>query len=304
MLKEWKPDIITVQTPYEEGIAGYFLSRWIKSKYLLQLHFDIFSEYWIKEHWLNRFRRLVSFWVIKRADGIRVVSRALKENLINQLNISKEKISIVPVGVSFSIMNDIKDKNYFKGLIDKSLEEKPVVLFVGRFYAPKNLELWVDVAQKVRKTIHETCFVMAGEGTQLENIKELVRKKGLSDSFFFLGKVGHSKLPEIYASADVFLLTSSYEGFGRVVIESYLSGVPVVSSINAGTIELIKDNETGYLHDLNSEKLANSVIKLLIDKQCCLSMGQAGKKKILASYSIEVLINKLITSWETLVNKP
>jgi len=60
LAKGWRPDVVTVQTPWEEGSLGYIIARLLKAKYLPQLHFDLFSNDWKKEHWLNGWRKQVA----------------------------------------------------------------------------------------------------------------------------------------------------------------------------------------------------------------------------------------------------
>jgi len=305
VLRGWKPDLITVQTPYEEGLLGFFLSRFVEAKFFPQLHFDLFSEDWRQEHWLNGWRRRVSSWVIKRADGVRVVSEALKSKLVERLDVPEDRVSVLPVAVNFTPVDRAEKGNACKAVINPKLAGRPVVLFVGRFYAPKNLPLWVEVAERVSREVPDAYFVMAGDGPLLAEIRALVETKKLAERFCFLGKVGHERLPEVYAAADLFLLTSNYEGYGRVVVEAHFAGLPVVSTKSTGPESLIVDGETGYLHPLKDvEGLSQSVVHLLSDPGLREAMGQAGKKRVEQQFSLDTLVEQLIAAWGELCSKP
>lgn len=299
----WKPDVITVQTPWEEGVLGYLLSRLIGAKFILQIHFDLFSECWRQEHPLNKWRRLIAILLIKRSDAVRVVSKVLKKK-IQDLGISTDQIFVVPVGINFKLLNSGFEKDTFKEKISGRLVGKPVVLFVGRFYPPKNLPLWVEIAERIALISPEVRFVMAGNGPLFPKIRELVQEKQLSDRFYFLGNVGHEKLPEIYAAADVFMLTSNYEGYGRVIVEAFLSGLPVVSTRSAGPEDLIIHGKIGYLHDLDDkEGLVHSVLKLIKDANLRKTMGEAGKNRMENEFSSVNLVKKLVDVWETVYGR-
>lgn len=305
LIRGWKPDLITVQTPYEEGLIGYFLSRFVGAKFLPQLHFDLFSEDWRKEHWLNSWRCCMASWVIRRADGVRVVSEALKSKLVERLGMTEDRVNVLPVGVNFTPVDRVEKGEACKAAINPKLAGKPVVLFVGRFYAPKNLSLWVEVAERVSREVPEAYFVMAGDGPLLAEIRALVENKKLSERFCFLGKVGHERLPEVYAAADLFLLTSNYEGYGRVVVEAHLAGLPVVSTKSTGPKDLIVDGETGYLHPLKDvDGLARSVVRLLSVPGLRDTMGQAGKKRVEQQFSLDTLVERLITAWGEICSRP
>ena len=294
--KNWKPDLITVQTPYEEGFAGLLLARLCKAKFLPQLHFDILSKNWLQEHPLNIWRKFVSLWVMKKADAVRVVSDKLAVSLNKKTAIPRDKIFTLPVCVNF-VPVITQDKNRYKRSIDSKLENQKVVLFVGRFYAPKNLERWVGIAEKLLRKGVNANFVMAGGGVDFENVKKIVKDKNLDSHFTLMGNVGHQVLPEVYAAADVFLLTSHYEGFGRVVVESYLAKVPVVSTMSTGPEDIIVDGKTGYLFDHGDDKIVDGLEKLLTDDVLRIEMGEKGYAHVNKSYSLKVLVSKLVDSW-------
>ncbi len=170
------------------------------------------------------------------------------------------------------------------------------MLFVGRFCAAKNLDLWVDVAHMVAQRESSVSFLMAGDGSLLPQIQQLVAQKGLTDRFHFLGSVGHEKLPEVYAAADVFLLTSHHEGYGRVIVESFLAGVPVVSTRSGGPEDILRTGVDGFLTSTPHE-LADAVLGLLADPEEATRMGRAGQRRMREEFSLEVLVPRLIGCW-------
>jgi len=298
VLRDWRPDLITVQTPWEEGTLGYWLSRLLGAKFLPQLHVDIFSEGWRQEHWLNGWRRWVASQLIRHADGVRVVSEVLKNKVIEHLQTPSNQVFVVPVGVNFSPVNSLSGKDLYKEKINLRLVGKPVVLFVGRFCDQKNLFLWVEVAQRVIDQLPDAQFIMAGNGSLFTKIRSLTEAKRLQDNFYFLGKVGYEKLPDVYAAADIFLLTSNYEGYGRVIVESMLAEVPVVSTACTGPEDLIIHGVNGFLLPVKDLcGLSNAVLSLLTDAQKAQQMGRAGKIYIQHNFSTQALIDKLIACW-------
>lgn len=305
VLHNWRPDIITVQTPWEEGILGYLLSRILGVRFLVQLHFDLFSQDWQNEHWLNRWRQLVASQIIYHSDGIRVVSEVLKQKLIKFVKLSEKQVFVVPVGVNFTPANSLLDKNVYKAKLDSKLVNKPVVLFVGRLCKQKNMPLWIEVASCIKESLPETQFLIAGDGLLLKEMQILVKQKELTEQFHFLGKVAYEGLPEVYAAADAFLLTSNYEGYGRVVVESLLSGVPVVSTVSTGPEDLIVDGINGFLVPLGDVTgLSNKIVTLLQDKQKAQSMGQAGRERMMTIFSNTSLAQRLIECWLTVKRSP
>ena len=258
------------------------------------------------EYWINGWRTWLGKQLIRRADGVRVVSEVLKEKVVKHLNLSDEQVFVVPVGVNFQPVDfHSSDKNYYKSRLNQQLVGKPVILFVGRLCPQKNLPLWINVASRVTEHIPDAQFVLAGDGILSSEIRGLVANQKLTDKFHFLGSVGYECLPEVYAAADVFLLTSHYEGYGRVIVESFLSGVPVVSTACTGPEDLIVDGENGFLLEVGDlVGLSDAVINLLQDKQKAESMGISGRDRMNEMFSNTVLAKRLIECWMTVNSLP
>jgi glycosyltransferase involved in cell wall biosynthesis len=278
-------------------VLGYLVAKSLRAKFLPQAFFDLFSPEWKNEHWLNSWRQKVASYLFKHADSIRVVSTAQRENLVKHLGILPERIKVIPVGVNFQPA--LGSKELYKNKIACGLATKKVVLFVARFHPQKNVSLWVDIAAEVSRMIPEAAFVMVGDGPLFSDIQAKVRQKGLADRFHFLGSLDYEQLPEAYAAADVFLLSSDYEGLCRVLVESYLAGVPVVSTAS-GAEDVIIDGETGFILPCGDCRgLTGAVVKLLQDDEMRERFGRLGQEKVTAQFALEALAEKLITCWES-----
>ncbi len=292
----WRPDVITVQTPWEEGLLGLLLSRILCTKFVPQLHFNLLSEDWCAENPLNLFRRKIAFFVLKHSTRVRVVSQELKNRLIKLQLLDSDDIIVAPVGVSFRVTGE--NKNDLKVRIASNLKNKKIILFVGRFCDQKNLELWVGLAKKILVIRQDVMFVMAGDGEKTGQIKSLVRDFGISNRFIFLGNVLHAELPSIYGAADIFLLTSHYEGFGRVILEAMLSGLPVVSTRCVGPEDLIQDKKTGFLFDKNEKaEMVECLLSLLGDDVTSKKIGAMANKAVSIQFSRRSLADRVIDSW-------
>lgn len=292
----WTPNVVTVQTPWEEGLIGCLVARWLRARFVPQLHFDLFSVDWAAESFLNPLRRFIAKIVLRSADRVRVVSKSLRDKVVDECNISVDKVRIAPVGVNF--IPAIGLKKDFKARLSPGLEQSKTVLFVGRLCPSKNLNLWYEVATRVLRNIPKVTFIIVGDGPEEFLFKSRVLAAGLQDHFIFSGNQAHEVLPFFYASADLFLLTSHYEGFGRVVLESLLSGVPVVSTACGGPQDLIDNGQSGYLvpcGDING--LADRVIELLDNDQSASLMGIAGQKIMMNQFSLLSLTDRMIGSW-------
>jgi glycosyltransferase involved in cell wall biosynthesis len=98
-----------------------------------------------------------------------------------------------------------------------------------------------------------------------ERLRTLARTLGLEDHIVFAGEADGSRLQAHYASADVFVLPTSYEGYGMVVAEALAHGLPVISTHTGAIAELV-GNQAGILVPPGDVKaLANALSQVLDD---------------------------------------
>ena len=158
----------------------------------------------------------------------------------------------------------------------------------------------VRSAPLVLEKYPETVFVIVGEGVLKEKMKEEARKSGVYDSFRFVGSVDYDEMPEYFSHADMFLLPSEREGFGRVIREAQAcSAVPIASDIKPMD-EVIEDRKTGYLFERgNAEKLARSILELSQDEEKRMYIGKRGR-----DVAVDNNLANMITRYEMALFDP
>jgi len=294
--KDWSPTVITTQEPYEDGRLGLWLAKRYRARLIPQLHFDLFSKDWLNESRFNPLRRFIALRTLKGATSVRVVSQEQRRKLINKLGMSADSIHVIPVGVSFKPTE--KDQAACKQAITPAMSGHLVVLFVGRLVEQKNMHLWIEVAQQVLQAMPDARFLIAGDGNLMPEIKGVVNSKGLEHAIIFLGNEPYDKLPEIYGAADLFLLSSHYEGFGRVIVEANMAGVPAIATTCTGPEDIIVDGETGYLCSTGDQQgLTRSVLSLLKDDAKRKRFAEGAQQYVEKMFSREFLADSLVKMW-------
>jgi glycosyltransferase involved in cell wall biosynthesis len=164
---------------------------------------------------------------------------------------------------------------------------------VGSLIARKSVDhLLKAVAPIVAENALPLHLLIVGEGPQHGALKKLANDIGLAEHITFAG-FQNQALPWI-AAMDVFVLASAKEGLPRVILEAMLLGKPVVASNVIGSRELVSDGETGLLYDYgNIEALTARLKELLADENKRAAMGAAGRKRVLAEYSIEHYVEEV-----------
>ncbi|SHL17189.1 glycosyltransferase [Flavobacterium chilense] len=136
---------------------------------------------------------------------------------------------------------------------------------VSAFCKVKDHFTWVNTVEELYKRGLKAKYVLIGEGSMEQEIKDYVSSKGLENEIIFAGfrKDIQKCLPEL----DLFLFTSKNEATGGVILESYACKVPVVAAKAGGIPTVLLDNETGLLAEVgNAIDFADKVETLIDDE--------------------------------------
>lgn len=204
---------------------------------------------------------LITF-LFNRADTVLAISQGIADDLVENFKVKRSKIKIIHNPVDNAI---VKEKAQEDLVDDRLSKNKLKVINVGRLTAQKNHILLLDAFKLVLKEI-DAQLVVLGAGDLEEKVKNHSSTLGLNDDVYFAGFVDN---PFKYCKdADLFVLSSDYEGFGNVIVEAMASNCPVISTdCDFGPNEIIVDNKSGNLVPTNNpEALAKAIIDLLKDE--------------------------------------
>lgn len=157
---------------------------------------------------------------------------------------------------------------------------------VARITPEKDLPTFFQVAEAVAARLPDVIFVVVGDGygNELDKIRDDVRQRGLDRLILFTGH--RNDLQNIYASFDVFLMTSVTEGMPNTLLEAMALGVPSVSTAVGGIPELLHHGNGGFLAPAgDAAGLAHHVVTLLHDHQLRQQCGRACRERIVEHFS-------------------
>jgi glycosyltransferase involved in cell wall biosynthesis len=150
------------------------------------------------------------------------------------------------------------------------------VLSVGRIEAVKRVDLIVRAMAKVDRPLR---LVVAGDGTQRQNVEREAEAAGVADRVTFLGSVDDNRLIELYAGALAVVYPPYDEDFGYVTLEAFLARKPVVTcSDSGGPNEFVTDGANGYVCEPTAEGLAAALNKVAHDRRLAAALGDAGRE--------------------------
>jgi glycosyltransferase involved in cell wall biosynthesis len=153
----------------------------------------------------------------------------------------------------------------------------PLVTCVARLAPVKGVRYLVEAMPRVRAAVPDATAVIVGDGPEREELQTRAAVLGLNGAVRWLGL--RADVPEIMGLSTVVVLPSLNEGMGRVVVEAFAAGRPVVGSRVSGIQDLIKDGESGFLVPPGDPPaIAEAVIRCLRDPDAVLTMGRAGRQ--------------------------
>jgi len=166
---------------------------------------------------------------------------------------------------------------------------KPLVVSVGNLKPQKNAGDFVAAAAKVLADLPEARFVFLGDGPQRRALEARVFALGLEGKVLFLG--WRRDTAEWLASADVFVMTSLWEGLPRALVEAMRSGLPAVCYATDGVTDLVKDGENGFMVEPGDHAaLAERVAALLRDEPLRRRLGAAAAASIGPEFDIDGMV--------------
>ena len=163
--------------------------------------------------------------------------------------------------------------------IEVSRKRTNLVIAAGRLVPEKRFDLAINAFSDVAPIFPEKKLIIYGEGPEKEQLEELIHSKGLRDSVFLLEPV--KNLPDVLSNAELFLLTSDYEGLPNTLIEAMVQGVPVIATdCSPGGARFLTENGTigGPLVPCGDKQdLAKAMIRMLSDEELASEYGRLGQ---------------------------
>ncbi|MBI5765898.1 glycosyltransferase family 4 protein, partial [Candidatus Falkowbacteria bacterium] len=301
-----KIDIVVCQDPFIPALIGWRLKRKYGCKLQINFHGDFWDNpSWLKERKINRFFLWISKFTVPRADAIRVMSAGQKEKIIKTLkhkNIKTQKQENEKVNWEnrIRVISTPVDLGKFLNFspVPSAASDKKIILHVGRNDEVKDYETLVKAFKIVKEKFPQAKFLQIGAGSALKSAME-------KNNFFDIelkGSQDQNELIKFYHLSDIFVLSSTSESFGKVLIEANACGQPVVSTATTGAKEIIEDGVNGFLAPIGDyQALAEKIIYLLNNPDQAKEMGENGRNLVKEKFGDNT--QKIIQLWREIINQ-
>lgn len=169
------------------------------------------------------------------------------------------------------------------------------LLSVGRLETIKRIDLVIRAMASLPSDLR---LVVAGHGTQRENLERLIEELGVGDRVTLAGAVDDETLIALYRDALAVVYPPYDEDYGYVTLEAFLAGKPVVTARDSGgTLEFVTDGVNGCVCEPEPEALAAACAALHADRHRAAAMGQAGRE-VAAQVTWDGVVARLVGTAE------
>lgn len=190
------------------------------------------------------------------ADRVVTVSHYTKRMLEQYYSIPSEKIDVVHNGID-------PNPDFHQQVLTEYLQDRPLIVFVGRLTIQKGPEYFLSVAKEVIALSPRAVFVLAGHGDMYQSLLVSAAEQGLSGSVLFAGFLRGKEKTQLFRRANVFVMPSVSEPFGIVALEAALERTPVVVSKTSGVSEVLPHAVPIDFWDVH--KMRDAIVDLISD---------------------------------------
>lgn len=271
-------DLIHVQTPFVAHYLGVRLSYLLDIPCIETYH-TFFEEYlyhyipllpkWVTRSLAKRFSRHQG----NSLDGMVIPSRPM-QHVLQDYGI-ETTMEVIATGIEPGSFVP-GDRSAFREKFSIP-QDRPMLLFVGRVAHEKNIDFLIRVVDQVRRQVEDVLFVIAGEGPARPSLEQEVRKRAMGENVRFIGYLDrHTELNSCYSAADIFIFASRTETQGLVLLEAMAQGVPLVSTAELGTRDVLQDGAGVWIAQEELSDFSNNVLKMLANPQLRTELGAIG----------------------------
>ena len=234
----------------------------VYNKNLIDESFDDFQE---NNHGLSiSLQKMIRNWSINKSNLIITPSQHLK-NFIDKIGFDKN---------IFVINNGVNIEQHNKVVLENNIIQ---LLVVSRLVSQKNID---SIIKAVKVMENENIILnIVGDGSEINNLKLLVKKYELDKKINFIGKIENTKLNEYLKDADIFIQASNYEGLPHSILEAMNFEIPILSTDVGGCSVLLNKGERGYIIPMpvSEVEISEGIRKIINNKNEAKSKARLAK---------------------------
>jgi len=285
-----------------QGISAYLFAKIKDVPCVFQPHASYLSSF--PDSFTEKIARflldkLISDRILENVSKVIALNQTEAQEYINA-GVPKKKIEIVPNGIDASNFDILPPPGSFRKRFDV-LENKKIVLYVGRIHRTKRIDLLIKAYSYLIKNMdcNDSMLVIAGpDDGYLAEATSLANHLGVSDSVLFTGFLKNEVKVEALVDANTFV-TPSFYGFPMTFLEACAVGTPIITTTFGDKLEWINNN-VGYMTSPKSHDLAGAMHAIISNDQLRERFSKKCKQLVRSQFSLNEIAHRLECIYRTL----
>ncbi len=245
----------------------------------------------------GRLRRALNRLTGRLPDSIICVSQQVANFAAQEIGLPPAKLSVIRNGIDLTQFDNLPDSQTARAEFDLPAQGK-LIAAIGRPRPVKGYTFLLQAFAQIAPAYPDLYLIFVGDGPEKRPLQAAAAQLPDANRVLFLSD--QPDIPRLLAGLDILVLPSLWEGLPNVVLEAMAAGLPVVATAVGGTPELVIHNQTGLLVPPQSpEALAQAISQLLDHPKLAAQMGQNGRQRAAAQFTIE----RMVQQTEALYNR-
>jgi len=220
------------------------------------------------------------------------VSRSLRDFFVGEGRVRATiPFDVIPNGIDCTLFSPGRDPSLRQSL--DLPRDAPVLGAVGNVRSPKDYPTMLRAFARVRAVYPQAMLVVAGHagGRIFNEVMGVVKELGLVESVRFLGfRDDVSRIMNVF---DVFVLSSTDEGFSLATVQAMAVGLPLVATRCGGPEEIVEDGVSGHLVPVNDPgAMSEAILQVLADAERARALGGAARARAVSEFSLDRVLER------------
>lgn len=238
-------------------------------------------------------------------DKIIAISQLSKNNIISLYQIPEEKVILISHGLQDVYQPLSHEEKIMRREKYGFSEKELLLLFVGRLDPVKGIDYLVQAFSIIMKRYSNIRLIIAGDGNYNLILPQLTP---IWSKITFTGFIEKSTLYELLSICDIGILPSLYEEFGYVALEMMMMMLPTIASKTTGHSELIINEISGLLVDINNNNKTDNILNLksciesaINNEEKCKEFAIAGRSLYLEKYTLDIFKRNMLSLYSKIL---
>lgn len=269
-----------------------FLISHIGSKPYVVTYYDMIHEKFCHQYQPLHNDKNIIDWkkvISKEAAGLIAISENTKNDMVDYLGVSPERIKVIYLSSSMKINT--------KDIVNAEISKRPYLLYVGNRDIYKNFTLFLTAVAPILKR-YGIRLICAGGGGFNKTEWSLINAHGV-ESYIEQHSITDQTLAQLYSNAVAFVFPSLYEGFGIPILEAMSCQCPCILS-NCSSMPEVAGKAASYFNPEDADDMRSAIIKVMDDKMYRDSLVEGGLKRA-SGFSWERTVRETISFYDDIV---